>query len=103
MDNFDILVQVKNEVIYRLIADSLAARQTLRSKEDQTEDIKEWMAMVDSMSRKLNHFAMVCHYCAEPFSPDTVNQKCLVNRSNVSEFFKGFCSENPTQEERGSG
>ena len=61
------------------------------------------MSLVDGLSNKLNEFAMVCHYCAEPFSPDTVNQKCLVNRSNVSEYFKGFCLLDPTEDERGSG
>lgn len=108
MADEELLMEFKNTIIKDLALNIITQKknQIQEISSHSQQEVKSWIDLSEKLGKKLNEFALICHFCAEPFSHSVVNSKCLLNKfSNFNTLanFKGFSVEKPDYDELGTG
>ena len=108
MDNQDILLALKNQIIIDLAmknaGEAVAITEDCAAKEQ--DEVKSWIDFADKQSAQLAQFALVCHFCSQPFGEEVVNERCHINRSSNAftlRLAKGFSEKTPDEADIGTG
>lgn len=107
MQNEDLLIKFKNHIIVELAIKNQSEKKTAMFSLNTAgeQEVQAWMDLSEQLSKQVSQFAMVCHFCAEPFSDKNVNSHCLLNHpSNAYSLYKfrGFSNEKPGDSDIGS-
>jgi len=101
------ILKWKDEVIWQLYNSKKdqEREEVERYNFEASKEIEAWSKLTDKYTAQLKEYQMVCYYCAEAMTPETVNRHCQINKKakNVPKHFQGFTKEAPEDTHHGTG
>jgi hypothetical protein len=62
-------------------------------------EVQAWAQLTDKYTVDLEKFQMICYYCGEVLSPDSVNQPCPISsKTKLPKGFSGFTENTPEED-----